>query len=266
MNTVSTIGTAAITVLNAAHPEDKIAFSHQYAKAWKAGELDFEFSASPPARPGRPKRPELLLPKDMPRRRQKGGRKSLVALLHAIAHIEFNAVDLAWDIVARFGQAMPRDFTDDWVKVADDEARHFGLLVRRLSAYDAGYGDLPAHDGLWQSAMDTAHDLQARLAVVPLVLEARGLDVTPMMITRFQNAGDKDSALVLDVIYHDEITHVQAGHKWFNILCEKEKQDPKTTYQKLVRKYFKGRLKPPFNKDARSLAGLEEDFYSPLSI
>ena len=265
MTQVSTIGAAAVTVLNTATPGEKVARSRQYAKAWKDGNLAFDFPLSPPDRPARPLSPELLLPRNMPKRRHLGNRKNMVALLHAIAHIEFNAVDLAWDIVARFGAEMPKEFTDDWVQVADDEARHFGLLKDRLTAFDAVYGDLPAHDGLWQSSMDTAHDLKARLAVVPLVLEARGLDVTPMIIKRFENNGDKESSAVLKVIYQDEITHVHAGQKWFNTLCRQESLEPKQTYQKLVRQYFKGKLKPPFNSDARSLAGLDEDFYMPLA-
>lgn len=266
MAQTTTIGDGAISSLAAAAPADKVQTSRRWAKAWFDGELTHEFPTSPPDRPARPAKPELMLPKHMPRRRNIGRQANMVALLHAIAHIEFNAIDLAWDIVARFGRDMPRDFTDDWVRVADDEARHFTLLTERLSSYDAAYGDLPAHDGLWQSAMDTAHDLKARLAIVPLVLEARGLDVTPSIIARFDKAGDGESAQALNIIYDDEISHVHAGKKWFTYLCDKDKTDPKVCYQELVRKYFKGRIKPPFNKEARAQAGFDEEFYLPLVV
>lgn len=253
-----TIGDAAIDCLNAAPPEEKVKYSRLYAKAWFDGDLALTFPALPPDRPARPEKPELLMPRYMPKRR------SLVALLHAIAHIEFNAIDLAWDIVARFGKEMPREFVDDWVRVADDEARHFNMLKGRLACHDALYGDLPAHDGLWQSAIETAHDIKARIAVVPLVLEARGLDVTPAIISRLEKSDDPESAKALRTIYDEEVSHVYAGQKWFKYLCKKENIEPKKTYQKLVRQYFKGQLKPPFNRDARKRAGFEKDFYLPL--
>lgn len=252
------IGDAAIDVLKCTLPEEKVSRSHRHAKAWKDGKLKHEFSTVPPVRPARPARPELLLPNDMPKRR------NIIALLHAIAHIEFNAIDLAWDMVVRFGKDMPIAFTNDWVRVADDEARHFDMLQARLSSHNAVYGDLAAHDGLWQSAMDTAHDIKARIAIVPLVLEARGLDVTPAIIARLDKSQDHESARVLRIIYDEEVSHVQAGHKWFNYLCTKENIEPKQTYQKLVRQFFKGQIKPPFNNEARSRAGFEEDYYMPL--
>lgn len=266
MTLTTTIGEGAIAALTAAAPADKVQTSRLYAKAWFDGELTHEFATCPPERPARPEKPELMLPKHMPRRRNIGRQANMVALLHAIAHIEFNAIDLAWDIVARFGGEMPREFTDDWVRVADDEARHFALITERLSSYDAAYGDLPAHDGLWQSSMDTAHDLKARLAIVPLVLEARGLDVTPSIIARFDKAGDQESSQALTIIYDDEISHVHAGQKWFTYLCDKEKTEPKDCYQKLVRQYFTGHIKPPFNTEARSRAGFDEGFYLPLMV
>lgn len=253
-----TIGDAATGVLLTANPAGKIRLSHLYAKAWCNGKLTHKFPHSPPDRPARPDYPRLLMPRYMPKR------KNIVALLHAITHIEFNAIDLAWDMVVRFGKDMPRAFTDDWVRVADDEARHFNMLCNRLDSYDASYGDFPAHDGLWQSAMDTAHDLKARLAVVPLVLEARGLDVTPAIISRLEKVRDGASAKALKTIYDEEISHVYAGQKWFNYLCNKEKVEPKQHYQNLVRRYFKGQIKPPFNKKARAQAGFDESFYLPL--
>ncbi len=263
--TTTTIGDAAVDVLKTPLTDDKLRLTRQYARAWFAGRLAHDFQLSPPDQPARPEKPELLMPRYMPKRRKIDVKKNMVALLHAVAHIEFNAINLAWDIVARFGGQMPREFTDDWVRVADDEARHFDLLIVRLTSYDAAYGDLPAHDGLWQAARDTAHDLKARLAIVPMVLEARGLDVTPAMIDRFGKAGDPDSAHSLKIIYDEEISHVFAGQKWFNHLCQKEKINPEQTFQNLVRQYFKGRIKPPFNIAARDRAGFDQSFYLPLS-
>ena len=160
---------------------------------------------------------------------------------------------------------MPRLFFDDWVAVGDDEARHFMMLTERLAELGAAYGDLVAHDGLWQSAENTAHDLLARLAVIPLVLEARGLDVTPAMITKLKNAGDSRSAEILRIIHDDEITHVAAGARWFRHLCERRGLDPAETYGALVRRHFKGQIKPPFNTASRDAAGMPADFYEPLA-
>lgn len=233
------------------------------AARWRAGELDASGSAKPPRRPARPDRPHLLPPADVPRRRISRGTKGRTALLHALAHIELNAVDLAWDIVARFdGEDLPRAFFDDWVTVADEEARHFELLSARLAEFGAVYGDLPAHDGLWDSAVSTAHDLTARLAVVPLVLEARGLDVTPAMIQRLRAVEDETSAAVLETIYRDEIGHVAVGRRWFEYLCTRRGQDPETRWRALVEKYFRGALKPPYNVEARDAAGFPESWYA----
>jgi uncharacterized ferritin-like protein (DUF455 family) len=202
----------------------------------------------------------------MPKRRAGGERESRVALLHALAHIELNAIDLAWDLIARFAsEHPPRAFFDDWVKVADEEATHHGLIAERLAALGAAYGDFPAHDGLWEAAAVTADDLLARLAVVPLVLEARGLDVTPAMIGRLERAGDAESAAVLRRIYEDEIAHVAAGRRWFDWACGERGLSPVETYQDRVRRCFKGALKPPFNEAARSAAGLTPAFYAPLA-
>jgi uncharacterized ferritin-like protein (DUF455 family) len=200
----------------------------------------------------------------MPRRRNFGALHGRIALLHALAHIELNAIDLGWDIVARF-PGLPRAFYDDWVWVASEEAGHFALLEARLSALGGAYGDLPAHDGLWESASATAHDLLARLAVVPLVLEARGLDVTPEMIRRLERAGDPDSAAILHRIYADEIKHVAAGARWFDRLCREQGLDPEITFRDRVRRYFKGHIKPPFNRDARDRAGLPASYYEALT-
>ena len=223
-------------------------------------------TAEPPARPARPSRPLLAPPRAMERRRSLASRHGRVALFHALAHIELNAIDLAWDIVARFAAAgLPRAFFDDWVAVAAEEAEHFALLAERLAALGASYGDLPAHDGLWEAAAATAGDLVARLAVVPLVLEARGLDVTPAMIERLRRAGDDAGAALLDRIYLDEIGHVATGARWFERLCGVRGLDPATAFGELVRRHFRGALKPPFNAAARERAGLPDAYYAPLA-
>ena len=192
----------------------------------------------------------------MPRRRA-GGLAGRIALLHALAHIELNAIDLAWDLIGRFtDEALPRAFYDDWVAVADDEARHFGMLADRLEALGSHYGALPAHDGLWLAAQRTAHDLMARLAVVPLVLEARGLDVTPGIAARLRSAGDEDSAAIVDVIAAEEVSHVGAGWRWFTHVAAARGVEPEPTYRELVRTHYGAALKPPFNSAARGKAGL----------
>ena len=257
---------AAVAVLETSEPTRKIALSHAMAAAWRDGGITEIGVARPPDRPARPARPPLLPPRDMPKRRAGGERGSRVALLHALAHIELNAIDLAWDLIARFAEENPpRAFFDDWVAVADEEATHHGLLAERLADLGAEYGDLPAHDGLWEAAAITAQDFLARLAVVPLVLEARGLDVTPAMIGRLERAGDAASATVLRRIYEDEIAHVAAGARWFDWGCARDGLPPAETYHDRVRRYFKGALKPPFNDSARAQAGLPAAFYAPLA-
>lgn len=256
----------AIEILSTAAPADKIRLTHALAADWRAGRIALGEAPPPPDRPARPGTPELRLPRDMPKRRSGGGLPARVALLHALAHIELNALDLVWDLVARFADpTLPHDFWSDWVKVADEEATHHGLLADRLADLGAAYGDLPAHDGLWQAAEVTAHDLLARLAIVPLVLEARGLDVTPQMIAGLDRFGDTASADALRIIYRDEIGHVAIGRRWFDAVCATRGLEPEPTWQDLVRRYFKGALKRPFNTEARDQAGLPADFYEPLT-
>jgi uncharacterized ferritin-like protein (DUF455 family) len=253
-------------VLTAAEPMAKVALSHEAAAAWRAGIITAIGNTAPPDRPARPERPALKAPRDMPKRRAGGERASRIALLHALAHIELNAIDLAWDLIARFaGEVLPQAFYGDWVDVAEEEASHFGSLARRLAEMDASYGDLPAHDGLWEAAAATQHDFLARLAVVPLVLEARGLDVTPGMIARLERGGDEPSAALLRIIYRDEIGHVATGRHWFEWECARRALPPVETYRDLVRRYFKGLLKPPFNRDARDKAGFGTAYYAPLA-
>lgn len=260
----SSLRERAVAVLLAPSPADKMALTLDAAAAWKAGGMDIG-TAEPPARPARPERPPLMLPRDMPKR-SVGGPQGRVALLHALAHIELNAIDLAWDLIARFGAVpFPTGFFDDWVQVAEDEAIHFRLLADRLADFGAAYGDLPAHDGLWQAAEITAGDPLARLAVVPMVLEARGLDVTPATIARFEALGDGHSASLLQRILDDEVTHVASGRRWFQWLCAQGGLDPETAYQDRVRRFFRGVLKAPFNREARDRAGLPSSYYLPLA-
>jgi uncharacterized ferritin-like protein (DUF455 family) len=202
----------------------------------------------------------------MPKRRAFGSVAGRIALLYALAHIELNAIDLGWDIIARFsGESVPRAFFDDWVGVASEEARHFELLAQRLADFGARYGDLPAHDGLWESAAATTDDLLDRLAVVPLVLEARGLDVTPEMAARLERVDDPQSAAVLRRIYEDEIGHVAVGVRWFDRLCRARGLVPGEAFRERVGRCFKGGLKPPFNAEARTAAGFPAPYYEPLA-
>lgn len=257
----ASLAEAARCVLLTADPSEKCARSRAFAEAWHAGAISAIGHATMPDRPARLAWPLLLPPREMPRRRA-GGLKGRVALLHAIAHIELNAVDLAWDIIGRFThEALPRAYFDDWTAVADDEARHHRLLSDRLAALGGSYGELPAHDGLWQSAQKTAHDLLARLAVVPLVLEARGLDVTPAMASSLRAAGDHESGAVLDTIYGEEIGHVAVGRRWFEVLCARRSLEPQRAFRELVSQHHNAALKPPFNHAARARAGLAPDFY-----
>ncbi len=257
-----TLAEAACAVLNAAAPGEKVALSHRFAAQWREGVIAEIGSAASPDRPARPDKPELKDPRDMPRRRGAGSLANRIALLHAVAHIELNAIDLAWDLIARFASPnLPRAFFDDWVTVAEQEATHHALGAARLEALGAAYGDLPAHDGLWQAAQATAHDLLARLAIVPLVLEARGLDVTPEMIEKLRRQGDMASVAALETIYREEIAHVAAGERWFRFECARRGVEPVDTYRDLVRRYHRGGLKPPFNRAARDKAGFAAAFY-----
>ena len=266
MTTLTGLGAAVLCERDA---HRKAALSREAAATWRAAReagaaLPLGDAAAPDA-PGRPARPELLDPREMPKRRR-GGAAGRIALVHAIAHIELNAIDLHWDMAVRFANAdMPPGFVDDWVSAADDEAKHFGLLSDRLIALGSSYGALPAHAGMWRAAADTVDDLMGRLAVVPMVLEARGLDVTPGMIAAFAKAGDEETVAALEVIYREEVAHVAFGAKWFNFLCGSKGLDPKDAFHDLVRKYFKGALKPPFNDPKRAEADLPPDFYWPLA-
>jgi len=260
----------ATEVLQTPEGREKTALSRRHAAAWFEARQKTPCpiaigTASPPLHPARPARPELLNPRDVPKRKP-GSEAGRIALLHAVAHIELNAVDLHWDIIARFSHIpLPVGFFDDWVKAADEESKHFNLMCDCLEALGSHYGALPAHAGMWRAAEDTAEDLMGRLAVVPMVLEARGLDVTPGMIEIFRKAKNQQAVEALETIYAEEVGHVAYGSKWFYFLCGRDNLDPKDVFHALVRKYFKGALKPPFNEEKRADAGLPPDFYWPLA-
>ncbi|WP_019962110.1 ferritin-like domain-containing protein [Woodsholea maritima] len=265
---------AACLVLTAGEPQDKAERAFAVAKAWRAGDYrlpDRGEASHPPATPARPAQPELVVPGLVPRRRLTSA-KGRFALMHAVAHIEFNAIDLAFDMVARFGadprlsEDERRDFISDWITVGEDEARHFQMIRKRLTELGGDYGDLPAHNGLWDAAMDTSDDLAARLAIAPMVLEARGLDVTPGMIEKLKSVEDFESVAVLEVIYEEEVAHVGAGARWFKVLSAYEGQDPEPYFQTIVRERFKGGLKLPFNIQARLKAGMKPSLYQPLAV
>jgi len=256
-------------VLRTADGREKTALSRRYAALWQearaTGETPDIGTATPPLQPARPAQPELLDPRDVPRRKP-GTPEGRIAILHAVAHIELNAVDLHWDIIARFSHVpFPVGFFDDWVKSADEESKHFNLICDCLEAQGSHYGAMAAHAGMWRAAEDTVDDIMGRLAVVPMVLEARGLDVTPGMIKIFQNAKDAQAIAALEVIYAEEVHHVAYGSKWFHYLCGRDGLDPTPEFHRLVRKYFHGPLKPPFNEEKRAEAGIPPDFYWPLS-
>ncbi len=262
---VASLTDGAVQVLNTADAAEKARLGRRIAELWRNGALSVLGNVNPPDRPARPAEPPLLPPRDVPKRKITADAKGRIALLHALAHIELNAVDLSWDAIARFGaHGLPKAYFDDWVRVADEESKHHLLLQDRLSDLGSYYGALPAHDGLWQAAVETAHDPVARMAVVPLVLEARGLDVTPPMIARLRTVGDDASADILQIIHDDEIGHVAVGKRWFDHLCASEESEPVERWQSLVRKHFKGGVKPPFNVTAREAAGFSSAFYGPL--
>lgn len=266
---MATLAEMAVEVLQTSDGREKTRVSKRNAEIWfearDAGEPIAIGHATPPDHPARPEQPELLSPRDVPKRKP-GSPAGRIALLHAVAHIELNAVDLHWDIIARFTDTeMPIGFYDDWVKSAAEESKHFNLICDCLEQMGSYYGALPAHAGMWRAASDTAEDFLGRLAVVPMVLEARGLDVTPNMIETFEKAKATDAVEALKIIYAEEVAHVAYGSKWFNFLCGRDNKDPKDVFHTLVRHYFKGALKPPFNEEKRADAGLPPDFYWPLA-
>jgi len=246
----------ALRALQVRDPARKCECVERLLEAWRAGGLAVVPDDPPPTRieiPGRPERPQLVRPQDLPRRglHTLRGRQ---ALLHAVTHIEFNAINLALDAVYRF-RGLPAEYISDWLQVAAEEARHFQLLAQQLTRTGVAYGDFPAHNGLWEMAVKTDVDPMERMALVPRVLEARGLDVTPGMIQRLQAAGDAGSVAVLEVIQCEEISHVAIGSHWFRHLAMQRGLDPEQTFLDLLTRHMPGRVRPPFALDARLAAG-----------
>ncbi len=206
--------------------------------------------------PGRPQRPELVHPSQVAKRRL-SSEQGRVALIHAVCHIEFNAINLALDAAYRF-QNMPIDYYRDWLRVASEEAKHFSLLEARLLQLGSAYGELTAHNGLWEMAVKTQSSPVERMALVPRVLEARGLDVTPGMIERLQAAGDLQTVQILNIILADEIGHVEIGTRWFKYACQQAGLDPQATFIKLLRQYDVGYSKGPLHVQARKQAGFSD--------
>ncbi len=245
---------AARSLLAETDVETKLAGALKLWADCQAGELSLDALAAPPLdQAGIPARPQLAAPSDMPRR-QLNGRENHAALIHALAHIEFNAINLALDAVQRFSD-LPRDFYRDWLQVAAEEAYHFRLLRDHLRSLGKDYGDLPAHAGLWEMATKTAHDPLARMALVPRLLEARGLDVTPDIQRKLRGFGDAAGADILNIILRDEIGHVAAGDRWFRFLCAQRGLQPEAAFQTLLATPGVPRPRRPFNQAARLAAG-----------
>ncbi len=259
MNTQIDLHTAARQCLDAAEPAEKLRLTRVTCDAFVAGDLHADAASPPPeliSAPGRPAKPELVNARQVPQRGL-GSEQGRAALVHAIAHIEFNAINLAWDAVYRF-RGKPEAFYRDWVSCANDEARHFAMLSSRLGELGYSYGDFAAHDGLWQMAEKTADSDTARMALVPRVLEARGLDVTPGMIERLRQLGDARTVAILELILREEVAHVAAGTRWYLHCCERDSIDPVATFFALVRDYMGVNLRGPFNLPARREAGFTE--------
>lgn len=262
---MATLFEAARACLAAADVDEKVGLTRRHADAFRRGELrapDDAPAPDPIRMPGRPAKPALVHPRDLPRRGL-GSVQGRAAFIHAIAHIELNAIDLAWDAVYRF-RGLPTAFYADWVQVAHDESRHFVLLRDRLRELGHDYGDFDAHNGLWEMTEKTAHDGLARMALVPRVLEARGLDVTPGMIVKLRELGDEATVAILDLILREEVAHVAAGSRWYRWYCEQRGVEPRARFRELLQQYAGGYLHGPFNIQARLLAGFDEDELAAL--
>lgn len=262
---MTSVASAIRAALLTPQPRAKCFAAREVARAWRRGELAWRFDVAMPDQPAWPAAPELLPPGQMPKRGKFGSERARIALWHSLAHIEFVAIDLALDMAGRFGDAMGEEFVGDFLGVAADEAMHFALLARKLESLGSHYGALPAHAGLWEAAHDTKGDVAARLAVVPMVLEARGLDVTPATLERVQAAGDAGGAKILTRILDDEIRHVGLGTKYFLRCAETMQAHPESLWQTLVKQHFHGLIKPPFNDSARLAAGLSRGFYAEIA-
>lgn len=228
-------------------------------QAWKEGRLTLDLEQTlvhENGAPGRPEKPDLVPPLDV-KRRAMNTVEGRAALIHALAHIEFNAINLALDAIWRF-PAMPQDYYSDWLLVAQEEAYHFSLLAEHLKTLGFSYGEFTAHNSLWELAEKTQSDVLARMALVPRTMEARGLDATPAVRAKLAQAGDQAAAAILDIILRDEIGHVAIGNRWFAYLCETRSLDPIETYANLALQYKAPKMRAPFNLPARRAAGFTE--------
>ncbi len=259
MEMITSLFVAAKRCLDCTEPGQKVSLTNYYVRQWRDGLLDLQ-DQQPVlaiAEAGRPQTPALVPPNQLSRRKI-GTEQGRQALVHAICHIEFNAINLAWDAVYRF-RDMPREYYSDWLQVAEEEAYHFSLLRERLQQLGCDYGDYDAHNGLWEMACKTDHDVLVRMALVPRVLEARGLDVTPGMIQRLQGAGDARTVALLEIILRDEIGHVAIGTRWFQFLCQQRGLDAESTFAALLQEYMQGHVKAPIHEQARRAAGFSDD-------
>ena len=236
----------------------KVQLTQIVAQAWRENQLLIQSvqPIQPISSPGQPLHLQLVAPKFVPKRTLHT-REGVVALLHALAHIEFNAINLAWDAVYRF-RDLPAQFYEDWIQVAQEESEHFLLLHEQLQRFDCEYGDLPAHNGLWEMATDTADDVMVRMALVPRVLEARGLDATPEIIAKLRQKGESTLVEILEIILREEIDHVAKGTRWFRFCCDLRQLESQSTFLQLIQQHFKGRLKGTLNHAARLAAGFTE--------
>lgn len=253
---------SALNCLQLCDISEKVKSTRFIAEQWRLGNLSLVDDGIPETIviPGRPEKPNLVVPKAL-HKRSLHTAEGHAALIHSIAHIEFNAINLAWDAVYRF-RGMPKQYYDDWIRVADEEAHHFQLVRDHLNTLDFDYGNFDAHNGLWEMAVKTAHDPLVRMALVPRVLEARGLDVTPGIIKKLRDFGDHGAVDVLEIILRDEIGHVEIGSRWFRYLCEQRKMEPESTFQCLLDEYMAGGSKVgkgPLHRSARLAAGFTED-------
>jgi uncharacterized ferritin-like protein (DUF455 family) len=246
---------AAYECIMSCQIEEKVEKTKQYANLWRQNQLNIDSQSPPLSIPhaGQPEHLQLVAPKFVPKRKLHSP-EGLAALLHAVAHIEFNAINLAWDAVYRF-RDMPRVFYDDWIRVADEEALHFSMIRMPLLAMGYDYGDLPAHNGLWEMAVETEADVMVRMALVPRVLEARGLDATPKIMQKLQNLHQNELVDILKVILRDEVGHVAIGTHWFKTLCEQRNLAYEETFKTLLNQYYRGKIRGPFNIEARLKAG-----------
>lgn len=250
--------TEAESCLRAAEPDTKLQLTRAVSAAWQAGELTREDQAGVAelTEPGRPSQPRLVPPRELPAR-STASEAGRAALIHSICHIEFNAINLAWDAVYRF-RDLPGAYYSDWIRVAREEAYHFSLLRDHLRHLGYEYGDFPAHNGLWEMCLQTAHDPLVRMALVPRVLEARGLDVTPGIMRKLEGSGDDNAVDLLRIIQRDEVGHVAIGSRWFQYLCEQRGVDSEQTFHELVEQFMPVRGRGPLDRESRLRAGFSE--------